>query len=86
VTATSSIVAPLILEYGADHPAVYALEALPVYDAIVRVKVHGHWQSDVVADFELGSATGSVIHHRQGMPITLSLMAHGIFVGLRTRF
>jgi acid phosphatase family membrane protein YuiD len=86
VTVTSAIVTPLLLEYGADHPAAYALEALPMYDAIARVKVHGHWQSDVIAGFVLGSATGYVMHRRQGTPLVLSVLPHGIFVGLRTRF
>ena len=86
VTVTSSIVTPLILEYGRDYPAVYALEALPIYDAIARVKVHGHWQSDVIAGFVLGSATGYFMHQRQGTPLVLSVMPHGIYVGLRTRF
>ncbi len=48
VTEVSSIVTPLVLEYGHDHPWVYALEALPVYDGIARIKVQAHWQSDVL--------------------------------------
>jgi undecaprenyl-diphosphatase len=86
VTATSSIVTPLVLEYGSDLPAVYALEALPIYDAIARVKVHGHWQSDVLAGFALGTAGGYFIHRRQGTPFVLSVMPHGIFVGLKKTF
>lgn len=86
VTVTSSIVTPLILEYGAEHPAMYALEALPIYDAIARVKVHGHWQSDVLAGLALGSATGYIMHQRPGTPIVVSVMPHGIFVGLKMRF
>jgi len=34
VTIVSAIVTPLVLEYRHDHPAVYALELLPIYDAI----------------------------------------------------
>ncbi|MGO9595772.1 MAG: arsenate reductase ArsC [Steroidobacteraceae bacterium] len=60
VTVTSSIVKPLVLEYRADDPGVYALEALPIYDAIARVKVHGHWQSDVIAAYAIDSAAGEV--------------------------
>ena len=84
VTATSAIVTPLILEYGATHPSVYLLELLPVYDAIARVKVHGHWQSDVLAGFALGSGAGWLVHRRSGTPWVLSVMPHGIYVGLRT--
>ena len=46
------------LEYGHDNPAVYALELLPLYDAIARVKVQSHWQTDVLAGFALGAVTG----------------------------
>jgi membrane-associated phospholipid phosphatase len=86
VTVTSSIVTPLVLEYGSEHPAIYALEALPIYDAIARVKVRGHWQSDVIAGFVLGSAAGYFMHNRAGNPLILSVMPHGIFVGLKHAF
>ncbi len=84
VTAVSSIVTPLVLEFAGEHPSVYLLEALPVYDAIARVKVHGHWQSDVIAGFALGTGTGYFVHQRTGTPWVLSIMPHGIYVGLKT--
>src|SRR5579863_2858345 len=62
VTEVSSIVTPFVLEYGHDQPFVYALELLPVYDSIARMKVQAHWQTDVLAGFALGSATGWVMH------------------------
>ena len=83
-TLTSAIVTPLVLEYGGEHPGVYALEILPIYDAIARVKVHGHWQSDVIAGFALGTGTAFLIHRRKGTPWVLSVMPHGIYVGLKT--
>jgi membrane-associated phospholipid phosphatase len=86
VTAVSAIVTPVVLEYGAELPAVYALETLPIYDAIARVKVHGHWQSDVIAGFALGAAGGYFMHRRQATPLVLSVMPHGIFVGLKKTF
>jgi membrane-associated phospholipid phosphatase len=86
VTVTSAIVTPLVLEYGSDHPAVYLLEALPIYDAIGRVKVHGHWQSDVIAGFALGTAAGYFMHKRQGSPLVLSVMPHAFYVGLKMSF
>lgn len=86
VTVISAIVTPTILEYRHDHPAVYALELLPIYDAIARVKVHGHWQSDVLAGYALGTAAGYFMQRRTRTPITLSLMPHGIYVGLSKRF
>jgi hypothetical protein len=84
VTVTSAIVTPLVLEYGAEHRSVYLLELLPTYDAIARVKVHGHWQSDVLAGFALGTGVGYLVHRRTTTPWVLSVMPHGIYVGLRT--
>jgi undecaprenyl-diphosphatase len=81
-TITSAIVTPIVLEYRHDHPAVYALELLPIYDSIGRVKVHGHWPSDVIAGFALGTAAGYFMEQRTHMPIVLSVMPHGIYVGL----
>jgi len=86
VTTTSAVVTPLVLEYGREHPAVYALELLPVYDAIARMKVRAHWQSDVIAGFALGTAAGYFVHARRGTPLVLSVMPHGIYVGLKKKW
>ena len=86
VTVASAIVTPLVLEYRKDHPAIYALELIPLYDAIARVKVHGHWQSDVIAGFALGSAAGYYMQRRTGTPWVLSVMPHGIYVGMHKSF
>ena len=86
VTVTSALVTPVILEYRHDHPAVYALELLPIYDAIARVKVHGHWQSDVLAGFALGTTAGYFMQQRTRTPIVLSVMPRSIYVGLSKRF
>jgi undecaprenyl-diphosphatase len=86
VTIVSAVVTPVILEYRHDHPAVYALELLPAYDAIARVKVRGHWQSDVIAGYALGTAAGYFMQQRTRTPIVLSVMPHGIYVGLGKRF
>jgi hypothetical protein len=67
-SAVSSIVTPFMLEYGHDYPAVYALELLPVYDAIARVKVQAHWQTDVLAGWALGSGTAWLIHRSPNSP------------------
>jgi undecaprenyl-diphosphatase len=82
VTTVSAVVTPLVLQYGREYPAVWALEALPVYDAIARMKVRAHWQSDVIAGFALGSAAGYYAHSRSS-PLVLSVMPHGIYVGLK---
>ncbi len=82
VAAVSAIVTPFVLEYGADNPSVYALEVLPLYDAIARMKVQAHWQTDVLAGFALGTASGYYAHHRDS-PFVLSIMPHAVFIGLR---
>ncbi|HEY4139209.1 MAG TPA: phosphatase PAP2 family protein, partial [Casimicrobiaceae bacterium] len=49
VAEIASAVTPIMVTYGPEHPWVYGLGVLPLYDAIARMKVHGHWQSDVLA-------------------------------------
>ncbi len=86
VTAVSSIITPLVLEYGPEHPLTYALEVLPVYDGIARMKVQAHWQSDVLAGFALGTGTGWLIQRNPNSPFILRVMPHEIYVGIGTRF
>jgi membrane-associated phospholipid phosphatase len=81
-TITSAIVTPFVLQYRHDHPAVYLLELLPIYDSIARVKVHGHWPSDVIVGFALGTAAGYFMEQRTRTPLILSVMPHGIYVGI----
>jgi len=83
VTLTSALVTPLVLEYGHDHPWVYGLELLPVYDGVARMKVWGHWQTDVIAGFALGTGVGYLMHRNPDTPYILRLMPHGVYVGLR---
>ena len=85
VAEVSSIVTPYVLDYGPEHPGAYALELLPVYDAIARVKVQAHWQTDVIAGFAIGSAAG-YLAHRPDSPFLVSLLPHGVSVGLKARF
>jgi membrane-associated phospholipid phosphatase len=86
VTVVSAIVTPVVLEYRHDHPWVYGLEVLPLYDAIARVKVHGHWQSDVLAGYALGTAAGYYMRQRQNTPLVLSILPDGFYVGFKKRF
>jgi hypothetical protein len=86
VTAVSSIITPVVLEYGPEHPLTYALELLPVYDGIARMKVQAHWQSDVLAGFALGTGTAWLIHRNPSSPLILRVMPHEIYVGIGTRF
>jgi undecaprenyl-diphosphatase len=85
VTTTSSLVTPFVLEYGRDHPEVYALELLPIYDGVARLKTWGHWQTEVLAGFALGTGAGYLLH-RPGSPIIWSILPHGIEIGFRKRF
>ena len=85
VTTTSSLVTPFVLEYGKEYPAVYALELLPAYDAIARMKTWGHWQSDVLAGFALGTASGYFLH-RSGSPLVWSITPRAIQIGLKMQF
>ena len=85
VTAVTAIVTPFVFEYGADHPGVYALELLPVYDAIARVKVQAHWQTDVLAGFALGTLTGYYAHSRDS-PLILGVLPKGFTVGIHKQF
>lgn len=85
VTSAAAIVTPFILEYGHDHPAAYALELLPLYDAEARMKVHGHWQSDVLAGWALGTLTGYYAHTRS-QSLAVGVLPHGLTVGWKTSF
>ena len=85
VTAASAIVTPFVAEYRHDHPAVYALEILPVYDMVARVKVWGHWQTDVLAGFAIGTGFGLYAHSRP-QPLVLSVLPDGFMVGLHKKF
>jgi len=86
VTAVSSIVTPFMLEYGHDYPAVYALELLPIYDAIGRVKLQAHWQTDVLAGWALGTGTAWLIHRSSNSPFILKIMPHAIYIGIGKSF
>lgn len=85
VAAITSAVTPFVLEYGAEHPIVYALELLPLYDAVARVKVQAHWQTDVLAAFALGTAVGYYAHGRPST-LTVGILPSGVTIGWRTKF
>jgi membrane-associated phospholipid phosphatase len=85
VSTISGIVTPFVLEYHGDHPWVWALEALPAYDAVARMKVHAHWQTDVLAGWAVGTAAGYYAHSRES-PWTLGVLPHGVSVGFHKQW
>jgi undecaprenyl-diphosphatase len=85
VTAVTTIVTPFIFEYAKAQPAVYTLALLPAYDAVARVKVHAHWQTDVLASLALGTGTGYLAHARDS-PFIVELLPHGFAVGVHAQF
>jgi len=85
VTMISAAVTPFMVNYGPDHPAVYALALLPAYDAVARLKVRGHWQTDVLAGAALGTGIG-IWAARTRSPIILGWLPGGFQVGWVHRF
>lgn len=85
VASISAAVTPFMLAYGHDHPAVYALALLPAYDAVARMKVRGHWQSDVLVAAALGVGVGVWSAHRDS-PLILSWLPGGFQVGFIHHF
>ena len=85
VTTVSAIITPFVLEYRHDYPAVYALELLPLYDGIARMKSQSHWQTDVLAGWALGTLIGYYAHSRDN-PLILSILPHGFMVGIKKSF
>lgn len=85
VTAVTAIVTPFMFEYGRDYPVVYALALLPAYDAIARMKVQAHWQTDVLAGVALGTATGYFAHTLDS-PLILGVLPGGFMVGVHKQW
>ena len=86
VAEMAAVVTPFIAEYHADHPAGWALALLPAYDAVARVKVQGHWQSDVLVGAAVGVAWG-VYAHRRKTPLIMGLLpGHGVMLGYSKSF
>lgn len=85
VTLQASFVTPFIVNYARDRPWIWALEILPIYDAIGRLKSHGHWQTDVIAGWALGTGVGYWSAKRQ-TPISVEILPRGFSIGLSKRF
>ena len=85
VTLQASFVTPFILDYRHAHPWIWALELLPLYDGYGRMKSQGHWQSDVLAGWALGTAFGYWATQRK-IPLLVEILPHGLSVGFYKRF
>ena len=85
VTLQASFVTPLIVNYRRDTPWIWALELLPLYDSIARLKSQAHWQTDVLAGWALGSAVGYWSASRK-TPIFVQVLPRGVSIGLSKRF
>lgn len=85
VSMISAAVTPFIVNYGNDHPMVYALALLPAYDAVARMKTRGHWQSDVLVGAAIGTGFGIWAAKRHS-PLVLSWLPGGFEVGFVHRF
>ncbi len=85
VTLQASFVTPFIVNYARREPWIWALEALPLYDSIARLKSHAHWQSDVIAGWALGSGVGYWIAQRD-TPFSVQILPKGLSVGFYKRF
>ena len=85
VTLQASFVTPLIVNYRKDTPWIWALELLPLYDSIARLKSQAHWQTDVLAGWALGSAVGYWSASRK-TPIFVQVLPRGVSIGLSKRF
>jgi hypothetical protein len=85
VTLQASFVTPFIVNYAHEYPQVWALELLPAYDAIARLKSQEHWQTDVIAGWVLGSAVGYWTTTRS-TPFSVQILPRGLSVGFYKRF
>ena len=85
VALQASFVTPFIVNYAAEQPWVWALELLPAYDSVARVKSGSHWQTDVLAGWALGTAFGYWSAKRNS-PFFLQILPHGVTAGVQMRF
>ncbi|MGZ5785134.1 MAG: phosphatase PAP2 family protein [Ramlibacter sp.] len=85
VAHITAIVTPFITEYGSEHPAVWALAALPAYVGVARMKSQAHWQTDVLAGMALGGGIGYYMQKRDSA-WTATVLPHGLTVGFKRSF
>jgi len=85
VTLQASFVTPIILHYAHDEPWIWALEVLPLYDALARLKHQDHWQSDTIAGWALGTGAGYWAAQRE-TPVMVQILPRGLTIGFSRHF
>jgi undecaprenyl-diphosphatase len=85
VAMVTSVVTPYMLAYSEEHPAVWALAALPVYMGYARMTSQAHWLTDVLAGAAVGAGLGYWSSQRE-RPLMLVITGRATFVGWRTKF
>lgn len=85
VTHITAVVTPFIAEYQHDHPAVWALAILPIYDGIARMKSQAHWQSDILVGMALGVGVGLYAHGRSES-LSVGVLPGGFTIGFKRSF
>ncbi len=85
VTLQASFVTPLIVNYHNESPWIWALELMPLYDGIARLKSQAHWQTDILAGWLLGSGVGYWSASRD-VPISVQVLPRGLTIGISKRF
>lgn len=85
VTLQASFVTPIIVNHAGEHPWVWSLELLPLYDGVARIKSQAHWQSDVLMGWALGTAAGYWATSRE-VPFFVEVLPHGVAVGIAKKY
>jgi PAP2 superfamily len=85
VTLQASFVTPFIVNYAPEHPWIWALEVLPLYDAIARMKSQAHWQSDVLVGWVIGSSFG-YLSTTYKTPLVVRILPRGMTIGISKHF
>jgi membrane-associated phospholipid phosphatase len=84
-TLQAAWVTPFILDNYRQHPWIWSLELLPIYDGYARMKSQAHWQSDILVGWLLGSGFGYWAAHRK-VPLLVEILPGGASVGFYKRF
>lgn len=85
VALQASFITPIIVNYADRYPWVWALEVLPLYDGVARMKSQAHWQTDVLAGWAIGSAVGYWMT-LQDTPFSVMILPRGLTIGYSKRF